>query len=565
MKKLLILLCVPVATLFGSCLKDTGNYDYSDVNVVKIDIPEYSLAKLELQDFRIEPTITQTLAADNSNLRYEWLYSDVNFSVAAMSEEPVSTDSYVTLKIDPATTNKYVHYYRLKVTDINTNVTYVANAGIRIVKPYEGSWAVLHDQGGAKLGTVEFLEDGTTPVTHDIFARYGKEPLSGNPVALGIYTMASVLWAPYYTPPTPSWSNSLFFVITDDLNSSANYCQWRDFDKTRTIADMPQDKGLITSAKLAKTSLFFASDVSFSAIFDGTLYTGRNGFKMYESMTLDGDASLEKTPYFSLGAKTGRETVLYDRENRHLMVYQNSGNTNPPSAAGVFSYTPTNYHAGNEAKAKIWDMNRPKHPENDLNPIPADREVVYIGPGQNGTTSLQNTKPIAVAVGSGSNDMMYVYQFRANKDLFKAEPTMDVDGEKKNIIYTFKKPVGVSASAQFASCSHLENRLYYTSGAMVYLLNYTTGVATPIYDHGRGTIKKMVFARNDINDTVVPDYKVYGKPQYTIGLLVETGANSSELVVLRLSETSGMLGGDGEWNDAQVFDGFGRGVDIVFL
>ena len=61
--------------------------------------------------------------------------------------------------IDPEVKNlAYAHYFRLNVYDRITDIEYPVNTTIELIKPYVGSWMILHRKNGqTELGSVEYI------------------------------------------------------------------------------------------------------------------------------------------------------------------------------------------------------------------------------------------------------------------------------------------------------------------------------------------------------------------------------------------------------------------------
>ena len=133
-------------------------------------------------------------------------------------------------------------------------------------------------------------------------------------------------------------------------------------------------------------------------------------------------------------------------------------------------------------------------------------------------------------------------------------------------IRTFPTPATLTMNSVFASSNMMGNInvMFYATGNTVYRLDYTSGNAIPIYIHeAGGTITKMDFARPD---TPSYDFDVYGVPTtLSLGVLVATGDNSSDLAVINLTESGYVSDDESVRPGTQVFTGFGRGVDIVFI
>lgn len=557
--KLLLLLCC-IVLLSVSCKKDLmkGNTDYKDLNKVLMDANQTLFTTQETKTYHIAPKFIQSLNNDDiSNLSFEWRVSTVGFAAANL-EAVVSTAQFFDQSI-VAGGKDFVYYYRLYVTDKTTGVRYPADIKLVIGKAYKDSWMVLHNVGNtARLGTVEFLYDRessySTRVDPDAFSSNNAAPLSGMGIALGYMSYTRYSWEPVTTITSPDYTNNQLYIITDDANSSASYSQWMKFLKMRPIADMPQQKDLITSDKLSKTSYFYGMDTRMIAVMDGKLFNGGNGLKLYQS-GINRSSKMINEPYLKYALKVGYVGIFYDSKNRCFLYYDSYSDGTAPSSGTSFSFTPTNYSSV-ESRSKLSDMDHANTVE--FNPVPADREVVYIGTGAYGAATGQS-KSFALAIGTGDQSKLYAYQF-TRSDYYARSANSTLES-----IRTFNLPIGLNEKSQFASTASYNGIAFYSSESRIYKLDYTTGKSSLIYDHGKGNIQKMKFARPEILQfDNLPETTEYGvNPRTSLGVLVNDGANS-ELVVLNLSETGLISGTADKRPGTEVFKGFGTGVDIMF-
>ena len=61
--------------VLAGCYEDKGNYDYHDVNGVKIEIdePQVRMPKSDDAEVTLKPIIAQTMATGDENLDFQWL------------------------------------------------------------------------------------------------------------------------------------------------------------------------------------------------------------------------------------------------------------------------------------------------------------------------------------------------------------------------------------------------------------------------------------------------------------------------------------------------------------
>ena len=109
--------------LVASCYDDKGNYTYQEVNTLDVSLNKVYSVRLDKDTtVTIIPQLSQSLQENEDNLEYTWLHS---------------------------TTNVY---------DRITDIEYPVNTTIELIKPYVGSWMILHRKNGqTELGSVEYI------------------------------------------------------------------------------------------------------------------------------------------------------------------------------------------------------------------------------------------------------------------------------------------------------------------------------------------------------------------------------------------------------------------------
>ena len=159
-----------------SCYEDKGNYDYKEVNEIKVSISTgshvYSLGDTIIS----KPQLTFALGRESLELDYEWTYGG---HVVARSRDL----EWI------ADTVAQDELLRLDVLDKSTGVSYFASIIISISTPYKrAGWAVLSEKDGNSMLTFMRYrsEDGVLKpvVTRDIYQMINKEPLGSQPVSM---------------------------------------------------------------------------------------------------------------------------------------------------------------------------------------------------------------------------------------------------------------------------------------------------------------------------------------------------------------------------------------------
>ena len=539
MKRLIYILCV---CLFTGCNEDESNYDYKEINEVSVDLETVYEVKLQKMELKIQPEISQTLSGNKDNLKYTWFYSDVNSNFYGLAEigyglDTVSTEDYAVLKIDPEDPDlKYEHYFRLNVFDELTGIEYPYNVTVKLIKPYNGAWMVLHRQEGkTKLGAIEYI--GEEPqVCDDAYFKETGRHLHGNPLCLG--TIYDYSWC--YDDPS-----ALFYVMTDEPDEAGLYCQWKGFRKMDSLSRMvaPNYKGEFDYQDVGAYSGSIGSG--------GMLLSGGNFYQSPNATTKFYKAPL--TPsitgevYFSHGSKSGSFFLLYDRLGKRFLCYS--------GMKDEVEYNP-----------KIFDEEKENTgypvtaiPERDLNikttdpgHLSEDKEVVYIGTGYNYHFYALATSRL--------KDSCYMYEFDTYGFYYARYAAFSG-------YYTFKCPETLTPESVIASSKAYNGIIYYAEGEKVYRLDFMSQGAkvTSVYTHPGGKARLAKFA-NSGDPHAYQDFSAYEHPlNQSLGVVFEMPDGTSDLVILNLSITGKIAPNGEKWPAEQVYKGFGEVKDILFL
>ena len=139
-----------IILLLASCYDDKGNYDYTDVNTVESGLEEVYYRFTDETIVTIDPKLSQSLEQNKENLKFLWLHSTTgtNFYVGSSVQSKVDTvceteELRFTIDLEDPDL-KYEHYFRLTVYDTSTGVEYQYNTKLKLGKPYDGAWMILH-------------------------------------------------------------------------------------------------------------------------------------------------------------------------------------------------------------------------------------------------------------------------------------------------------------------------------------------------------------------------------------------------------------------------------------
>ena len=530
--------------LVASCYDDKGNYTYQEVNTLDVSLNKVYSVRLDKDTtVTIIPQLSQSLQENEDNLEYTWLHSTTNHNFYGHGKfDTVGLEQNLNFHIDPEAKNlAYAHYFRLNVYDRITDIEYPVNTTIELIKPYVGSWMILHRKNGqTELGSVEYI-GGDIVVQEDAYYEETGKRFTGKPLAMMSYTTS----CKYYGTGS-GWN--MFTVITDDPVESGVYCQWKHFEKkdslTRMVAPLAQNSFDFQHITLAD------GDGTASALLlsGGMLYQSPRAGKIYEPA-----ADLEGEVNITLASKISNNALLYDEAGHRFAFYYNTSD-----GLGVKKYDPLYFSESEENTNLIKAIPTRDGNVSAVNPnkLPEDQKVLYLGTGYQYASAWTSVYAYALA----KNDTRcFVYEFNPRGFNYS-------DNASFNGYYTINIPQGLDESAVFASTPPYSGLLFYASGNTVYRLDFKQagGKATAIYTHAGGKAVKMKFAKRYLSSSNAFDAYEFDV-QYSLGIGFDMGNGKGDFVILNLSST-GSVGGDSEHYPAkQVYTDFGEITDFVFI
>lgn len=530
--------------LVASCYDDKGNYTYQEVNTLDVSLNKVYSVRLDKDTtVTIIPQLSQSLQENEDNLEYTWLHSTTNHNFYGHGKfDTVGLEKNLNFHIDPEAKNlAYAHYFRLNVYDRITDIEYPVNTTIELIKPYVGSWMILHRKNGqTELGSVEYI-GGDIVVQEDAYYEETGKRFTGKPQALMSYTTS----CKYYGTGS-GWN--MFTVITDDPAEAGVYCQWKHFEKKDSLIRMV--------APLAQSSFDFQhvtladGDGAASALLlsGGMLYQSPRAGKIYKPA-----ADLEGEVNITLASKISNNALLYDEAGHRFAFYYNTSD-----GLGVKKYDPLYFIESEENTNLIKAIPTRDGNVSAVNPnkLPEDQKVLYLGTGYQYASAWTSVYAYALA----KNDTRcFVYEFNPRGFNYS-------DNASFNGYYTINIPQGLDESAVFASTPPYSGLLFYASGNTVYRLDFKQagGKATAIYTHAGGKAVKMKFAKRYLSSSNAFDTYEFDV-QYSLGIGFDMGNGKGDFVILNLSPT-GSVGGDSEHYPAkQVYTDFGEITDFVFI
>ncbi|MEG2555119.1 MAG: PKD-like family lipoprotein [Odoribacter sp.] len=556
MKNLYVIYFVLFSFLISACYDDLGNYDYDEnVNVVDVELNKvYGIRKMDT-NFVIRPTIHQSSVNGKANLRYMWRIStkgDQALSTARKGDTLCFSDTAV-IHIDTKVEDfKYTYWLRFYVEDTITKVRTMFPIVVSIVKPYEGTWMVLHrNEGMTKLGAIEYVGDQMM-VTPDAYFKERGEHLQGMPVKLGKITDMGG-WKEFEAA-------TIFYCFTDRPEESGVLRQGDGFKLYATMERCIYPADYQADYDPAKVTMMAGNGngglaVSKGRVFQGTTY-GPRMYAMKPESTAQGEY------FITHGTCAGPTFLVYDEIGRRFFNCYTGSNWWTKSIWGW-------EYVNSEAKGQMELI--AKNPANatgiNLDDIGSDKEMVFIGTGfwygQTMMAGWARTCMYAL-VKSKETNKSWVYEFHTYP-LYSG-------GEEDDIapvtgVFPINTPVGMTAETPCASSSDYNRIMFYAVDNRVYRLDFGQlgGKTQLIWQHPNegAKAKVMRMAWEDIpNDEKFVEYGF--NPNRSLGIAFELSDGTSEVVILNLNN-AGKLDTDGKYPAVQQHSGFGKITDIAFI
>jgi len=182
MKKNILYLILIIGLI--SCIKDTGNYEYNEVNSVTVELGEVQDYVYQYETLVITPKFTQTLRESKSNINLECLWI-LEGLVGAKLKDTISRDTICNSQILLPPGN---YKGTLYVTDSDTKLFYKSSFNIRINSNIGQGLLVLNEtvEKEAKLTYIKFDYGTEHTVLTEVYLNTNKSSLGVNPKSLYI-------------------------------------------------------------------------------------------------------------------------------------------------------------------------------------------------------------------------------------------------------------------------------------------------------------------------------------------------------------------------------------------
>ncbi|QTE21327.1 PKD-like family lipoprotein [Polaribacter cellanae] len=316
-----LILVLFTLVLVISCMEDKGNYNYKEINEVKVEglKEEYSVVRFD--NFNIVPRIVNTKKNNNSaGYSYKWQTYDSNSIGDEVKLIDLSTEKDLLTPIQLKPGN-YNIYYTIK--DLDTELEFQYNFRLEVVNSIYEGWLVLSEvNGGSRLDMVSLI-NGKYETKIDVLGLSSSElKLKGKPGFVytykykrdyyGIYISTSGNGTVKIEPNTFSWNSA--------LNISNEF-----------VGSQPLDLEVDNLVAKYNGHAYIAKN--------GNIYYYFDTYQLKYSAPINtiGGVVFEASPFIGKGYLFGN-SILYDNTNKRF-VNTNYGKTSVMPAGTLFNFT----------------------------------------------------------------------------------------------------------------------------------------------------------------------------------------------------------------------------------
>lgn len=438
MKQYSLIICIAFVTCLSACYKDTGNYDYKDINEITISgmATSYS-AVLAVDTLRIAPNIKMTeTISDPTRLAYYWILYKGTTAL-----DTIGTEAKLAwpVQISP---DSYIIY--LRIIDKQTGVAWKAGTTLTVGTLYSTGLMLMgtDPNGNAEVDMISMVSDTNIihgllsgsglPTLHDPVSiqHIGGKDTNSNNARVWVMTQSGSY---YLDRKTMKGSTAKTFgglvATTDNIDKST----------LTPIMQVPQIRDRAGNLGNSYIRAMMTSDgnifPSYSLLNGGDYYT--NPINREES---NFDKRIKTAPYLFYPIGNMSTIMWYDIEKDRFMNYASFG-------LAQVSVVPVD----NAADIFPW------------NQAATVRKLVY---GENTrNTDGGSTNGNSFAILKDNNNTFSIYKFYANS----ATPL-------KRDMYTVKPIATDFDKASFYAFSSRRTVVFYAVGKKLYAYDYNKGL-----------------------------------------------------------------------------------------
>jgi len=141
---------IPIIALLSSCFEDKGNYDYHELESVKIDttdvgmLSEYSIMRFDTLHLEPKVYFEGHESTDKDPLSYQWtIFSATSGSGASAVIDTIGTNRVLDAPITRTGGNYYV---QLVVTNRNDGIRQFFRIPVAVSEVFDGGWMVFYER-----------------------------------------------------------------------------------------------------------------------------------------------------------------------------------------------------------------------------------------------------------------------------------------------------------------------------------------------------------------------------------------------------------------------------------
>jgi hypothetical protein len=340
MKRFSIIILTAYITFLSACYKDKGNYNYNDINEIKISGLAASYSYVLGNVLHIEPNIQMSQKdVDPSGVEYYWILYWRESNVIDTIGRSAVLDARMNVKTDDYT-------LLLRIVDKASGVAYKASTKVTVSTLFSIGMLLIgtDDNGNAEAEMISTVKD--TIIFRNILSASGL-PTLRDPVSFTFYggkdtnTNVARLWVmtrsgSYYLDRlSMAGSTSRKFANICITNENINK------DAITPILGAPQvrEKGGLTGNTWARAILTSDGDIfaTHSLLNSGDYYANP-----VNRLATDFSKRLKAAPYFWYAIANMGPLMWFDTDNQRFMVYANfvgATSTIPADVAGdLFSW-----------------------------------------------------------------------------------------------------------------------------------------------------------------------------------------------------------------------------------
>lgn len=206
-----------ILTVSYSCSDDLGNYEYSEINEVSVNL-EDSYDVFFGRPFLLEPELSSTLEKDENSYSFEWYAYENGVVVGDLDTEPLAITKDLDFENLPLAPGSYNMVYR--IMDKETEVEWIDSFKLTVESAVSKGWLVLNDINGEPRLDMISRYEGSDHLLYDVLMATNSElDLEGAPIDVMTYGYEPGFYGVYITtegngttkvdPTTFGWEETL--------------------------------------------------------------------------------------------------------------------------------------------------------------------------------------------------------------------------------------------------------------------------------------------------------------------------------------------------------------------